>query len=226
MKITPIITGFLRTQKHRLVKNVPPGIPYTVPVPCYLLEHKGEFWLFDAGEVPPERPQKEDAAFYILMKEEDRAVNQLAKMGITPGMLKGIVLSHCHSDHIDGVKDFPDTPLFLQKGEVELLPPFVKRENCHFLEGEMDLFGDGRCIFLPTPDHTKGHQSLLAALDDGNKILLTVDAAYTLEELERGRTLSLPENEQERSLLKILALEKEGVKAIPGHDPCVDYSFL
>lgn len=225
MKITPIITGSLRTQKHRLVKNTPPGIPYTVPVPCYLLEHKGEFWLFDAGEIPPEVPQKEDVPFYILMKEEERAVNQLSSMGITPEMLNGIILSHCHSDHIDGIKDFPHTPIFLQKREEENLPSFVNRENCHFWEGEKDLFGDGKCIFLPTFGHTRGHQSLLALLDDARRVLLTVDAAYTLEELERGRTLSAPENEQDRSLLKILALEKEGVTAVPGHDPCFKFAF-
>ena len=225
MFLTPIISCHLRTQKHYLVKNTPPGVPYLVPVPCYLLEHKGEYWLFDAGEVPPEVPQKEDVAFYILMKEEDRVVHQLKKMQIPLSSLKGIILSHFHSDHINGVRDFPDTPIYIRKRDGEKLPSFVK--NLHFLEdGMIDFFGDSSCILFPTYGHTPGHQSLLLTLESGKKLLLAADAAYTKEELERGRHLFAPATEQEESLLRILALEQEGVLLVPGHDPDFDFSLL
>ncbi|TMA68197.1 MAG: MBL fold metallo-hydrolase, partial [Deltaproteobacteria bacterium] len=53
------------------------------------------------------------------------------------------------------------------------------------VDGEHDLFGDGRVVCLPTYGHTPGHQSLRVRLGGGD-VVLTADACYlrrTLEEL-------------------------------------------
>ena len=42
----------------------------------------------------------------------------------------------------------------------------------------LDLFGDGSVRLVSTRGHTRGHQSVLLALRDG-ELLLTADAAYT-----------------------------------------------
>jgi hypothetical protein len=54
--------------KHLLVRGAPEGIRITVPVPFYLIEHNGEFVLFDTGQQVPE---KEFPAEWLI----PRAVN-------------------------------------------------------------------------------------------------------------------------------------------------------
>jgi N-acyl homoserine lactone hydrolase len=60
--------------------------------------------------------------------------------------------------------------------------PGVRR---HFLDGtatdNYDLFGDGTVKMIFTPGHAPGHQSFLINLPKNGSILLTVDAAYTLD---------------------------------------------
>lgn len=43
----------------------------------------------------------------VRLREEQTAVRQLAKLGITAGDVRYIILSHFHADHIGGARDFP-----------------------------------------------------------------------------------------------------------------------
>jgi glyoxylase-like metal-dependent hydrolase (beta-lactamase superfamily II) len=56
------------------------------------------------------------------------------------------------------------------------------------LDGDHDLFGDGRVAAISTPGHTRGHQSLLVRLD-GQTVFLLADAAYLVDKM---RSRSLP----------------------------------
>jgi glyoxylase-like metal-dependent hydrolase (beta-lactamase superfamily II) len=56
------------------------------------------------------------------------------------------------------------------------------------LDGDHDVFGDGSVMVIPTPGHTRGHQSLLVKLE-GQTIFLLADASYLLGKL---RSRSLP----------------------------------
>jgi glyoxylase-like metal-dependent hydrolase (beta-lactamase superfamily II) len=49
-----------------------------------------------------------------------------------------------------------------------------------------DLFGDGTVKMIFTPGHAPGHQSFLINLPKNGPILLTVDAAYTLDHAGKG----------------------------------------
>ena len=55
----------------------------------------------------------------------------------------------------------------------------------HFLEGTAtdhhDLFGDGTVKMIFTPGHSPGHQNFLINLPKSGPVLLTIDAAYTLD---------------------------------------------
>ena len=89
------------------------------------------------------------------------------------------------------------------------------------VDGEHDLFGDGRVVCLPTYGHTPGHQSLRVRLDDGRQVVLTSDACYLRRTLER---LHLPMVVHDReamlaSLGRLRALHDAGVRLVFGHDP-------
>jgi glyoxylase-like metal-dependent hydrolase (beta-lactamase superfamily II) len=51
------------------------------------------------------------------------------------------------------------------------------------VEGEYDLFGDGRVVTVPTPGHTPGHQSVQVRLG-GETVILAADIAYCREAYE------------------------------------------
>ena len=55
------------------------------------------------------------------------------------------------------------------------------------LDGDHDIFGDGRVVVLSTPGHTRGHQSLMVKLDS-QVVILLADAAYLLAKM-RARLL-------------------------------------
>ena len=53
--------------------------------------------------------------------------------------------------------------------------------DLRLVEGEVDLFGDGTVVLVPTPGHTVGHQSLLVRAGpepDADSALLVGDACY------------------------------------------------
>ena len=95
-----------------------------------------------------------------------------------------------------------------------------------FLNGELtdgyDLYGDGVIRMIFTPGHAPGHQSFLISLPSGEKLLLTVDAAYTLdhwnEQALPGFLASTVDTVRSAQKLRALA-DHEGATVVTGHDP-------
>ena len=109
--------------------------------------------------------------------------------------------SHLHFDHAGGLAWMTHAPILVQREELAFaLDPPVYQEaiylradfgmelNWQELDGDHDVFGDGRVTTISTPGHTRGHQSLLVRLD-GQTIFLLADAAYLLGKM---RSRSLP----------------------------------
>ena len=69
-------------------------------------------------------------------------------------------------------------------------PPFDVYRFVQKINGEHDLFGDGRIVTIPTFGHTPGHQSLKVRLDSGD-IILTADACYLKESLTNDEQVVL-----------------------------------
>ena len=88
------------------------------------------------------------------------------------------------------------------------------------VDGEHDVFGDGRVVCFPTYGHTPGHQSLRLRLDD-RTVVLTGDACYlrrTLDEMHLPAVVDDPDA-MRRSLERLRALRDAGAMIIYGHDP-------
>lgn len=218
MKITPLVSGTILTWKHLLVRHAPQGIRFEVPVICFLLEHAGHKVLFDTGQkILPFLQDPEKANFFVKVTEDQTAKALLSKRTILPADIEYIILSHIHSDHIAGLEDFPFSKVILQKREGlcpgDLPNGFIRPE------GEMDLFGDGACRIVPTYGHTPGHQSVLATLENGQKILLCADAAYTSDALTESFSEEERRKEKEffETLDRIRSMQKDGVKILHSH---------
>ena len=131
------------------------------------------------------------------MRPGEDAVSRLQAVGLAPADIGHVALSHLHIDHAGGVAFFPDAVFYAQRRELEFgyRPPVYQRRfyiredfdhpvSWRQLEGECDLFGDGRVVLFPTPGHSAGHQSMLVNLD-GGAIILVADAAYSSHNLEQ-----------------------------------------
>lgn len=217
MKIEALCTGTILTWRHLLVHNAPEGIRFEVPVKCFYIEHNGHKLFFDAGQKPLSYQQPDDANYLVRVTEKDSAAALLEQMDVQPEEIEYVVLSHTHSDHAAGVADFPQAKVILQKRE-------AAGKQCNYkkllLEGEYDIFGDGRLVVLPTYGHTPGHQSLLIKLDDSSKVLLTGDAAYTHEAVLYNCTKAEYQQRPEYfdTLKKLRQFQEIGVKLIFSHE--------
>lgn len=179
------------------------GKKVDIPYFFYLVQHPRGNLLFDTGGHPAlardPRSRLGDAAdaFEVTMTEDDDVVSQLAAAGFQPSDVGHVALSHLHYDHAGGIEFFPIARFYAQRRELEFAhwPPVYQREiyvRADFehpvdwveLEGEFDIFEDGRVLLFPTPGHTAGHQSLLIRLDDERAVILVADAAYLARNIE------------------------------------------
>lgn len=190
---------------------------------------KGIFaWLFKRlGHVDEYFQEKNQNIGYHLKKN---SVN-----------LKGVFLSHLHSDHIAGVRDLPKDifyvvgkdekytnhkPLFYGdylKGIGVLYEiDFNKASDMPFLGPCADIFGDGSFWAIPTPGHTKGHMSFLVNTEK-RPILLATDACFIKLGFEKGIGSSdytddiLMAQSSLNNLIELKRIYKQ-IKVICGHE--------
>jgi glyoxylase-like metal-dependent hydrolase (beta-lactamase superfamily II) len=173
-----------------------PGAEREIPYFFYLLEHANGLVLFDTGVHPnliadiKSHLGPEADNWGIEAHPADDARAKLAALGIAPGEISHLVMSHLHYDHAGGIMSFPNAQVWMQRAEWDFAnaPPVyqdglyiksefaIPRTRLHLIEGAHDLFGDGAIRMIPTPGHTPGHQSLLARGE--HAYILTADAAY------------------------------------------------
>jgi len=244
MKLYFFNTGVLRVDKASVTLGRDAGTIIDVPVPFYLIQHPKGNLLYDTGNA---REMAEHPENYIglaakawkpIMTREDYCVDQLAKIGIKPEDVKYIVMSHLHWDHAGGLRDFPQAKILVQRREMEWAytvdwwqkgaytrADFDHRLKYEYIEGweqnPYDVFGDGTVQILFAPGHTPGHQILLLNLPQSGRILLTGDAIYTNEVLNKSILPGQVWNAQEtvKTIKIIRHLRDCGVTIVPGHDP-------
>ncbi len=213
--------------------------PYFV----YVVKHPEGVVLFDSGAHPDfatDPVGRMGAAaedFVVKVGAGDAIEPVLARIDLTPDDIDLVVQSHLHFDHAGGLHAFPRTPVMVQRAELEFAadPPadqrdiyiaddFAPVDDWRLLDGDEDVFGDGRLTVVATPGHTKGHQSLLVRLDDGRAIFLLADAAYLLEKMRMRRPPGVlwDEGAMLNTWDRVEALEREhGAFLITTHD--LDY---
>lgn len=222
MKITVLSTGTIETWLHlhaRPLKRAE-NIRISVPVPCYLIEHGGKKFLFDAGQKPLKKVQDPLAMYLVKVKPGETAVELLAAKGIAASNIDYVIISHAHSDHYAGLVDFPQAKVIAQSAAAESLKKVFPNEFIT-VDGKYDCLNDGAMLCIPTPGHAPGHQSLLLTRDDGSRILLVGDVVYMPEavdyEPDAGEYAGNPGYFDSIRLLR--TMQADGVELCFGHDP-------
>ncbi|MGH6911326.1 MAG: N-acyl homoserine lactonase family protein [Phenylobacterium sp.] len=165
-------------------------------VSCYLIRHGETYMLWDAGL------EKADLGKPLVQNDTESEalrvtlVDQLAQIGVRPQQVSLIGISHYHFDHTGQAGDFPQAKLMMGKADLALLRrPGSERAKplAHWIggggqvedvEGDKDVFGDGKVVMLGLPGHTPGHHGLLVMLDGAGPVLLSGDVAHFRENLE------------------------------------------
>jgi glyoxylase-like metal-dependent hydrolase (beta-lactamase superfamily II) len=159
-------------------------------------------------------------------------IDDLAKLNMTPLDIDVVVNSHFHTDHCGCNAFFKKATVICHAKELENAQKedaatlgFLRMDWDHpmpieTIQGEKDLFGDGKIVLLPMPGHTPGMTTALVNLDQDGSFLLASDAVALQHNLE---TRSNPRNtwDQEASFLsldEIARIFHSGSKVIFGHD--------
>ena len=155
-------------------------------VPCYVVEHPNGRMLWDGG-LPSSTAEAEG---WQGNNRLDRTLaSQLAELdlGFDLRSLDYVAFSHMHYDHV-GVANEVEGATWLVQGleyeamfggsgdaaRTELYENLRDAERIT-LDGDHDVFGDGRVRLLPAPGHTPGHQVLFLDLAVTGPLVLSGD---------------------------------------------------
>jgi len=222
-----------------LVAFLHPGEKVIVPFSACLIDTDDGPVLVETGINPeglrdPVKAAGERAsAMKLILREEDDIRARLKEIGLKPGDVHTVILSHMHWDHAGGCKFFPHATFVVQRAEYRfaLYPDnaFGKPYVRHLFEGMSNLDlreGDGEVVpgvsVISSPGHTPGHQSVLVTLPESGKMLLALDAIDTRANIELEVMGGVPWNAALAidSLRRLVQLAKrENATLLPGHEP-------
>ena len=215
MQLYAFSSGSMMLAKGFLQNLAPMEPKIEIPIGFFVIKHPKGNVLFDTGNNDKLITDigywgRLATIFEPKMKPEDAIDVQLAKIGLKPDDIKYVVVSHMHLDHGGNVGKFPHSTLVIQDdelgfamfpdepyaagyipGDAQVLRAGVGSSKPNAmemvrLEGDFDLFGDGSVVVHRSRGHTKGSQMLLVRLPKTGSVILTGDAAYFRDNVEKN----------------------------------------
>lgn len=170
----------------------------------------------------------------------------LASLGLEPGDIRTVILSHLHYDHIGNLEHFPEANIVVQRSEYEFWnSPMANRAQFAQLREEAYLRhiqkadAEGRLILVEgdaevlsgvgvihVGGHTPGTQAVVAETDLG-PLVLASDAVHFHDELEGDLPFNVCSDlpAMYESFDRLRELARTGARIIPGHDSRVAADF-
>jgi glyoxylase-like metal-dependent hydrolase (beta-lactamase superfamily II) len=207
----------------------------------WLIQGNGRHILFDAGFYRDQFLKQWKPVDFVKPSEA------IARVGLKPEDITGVIISHAHWDHADGVDLFPKARTWIQKEELEYYAGSawqsprthggIDAEDVLALvklntEGRVGLVNGDAQEILPGitcytgGKHTYASQFLTVNTAVGN-VVLASDNMYLYENLEKhapiAQTLDAESNLRAQDRMKQLAADPKWI--VPGHDPAVFTRF-
>jgi len=171
----------------------------------------------------------------------------LARLGVDPGAVSRVLLTHLHYDHVGNLDAFPDAELLVPERELDFWtgpmaargqfarhvePAEIERVAEARRQGRVRTIGGRTAVAdgvtaIEVGGHSPGQHVVLVETG-GRPVALASDAVHLYEELERDRPFSIVVDVatmyRAYDLLHALAGER-GAVVVPGHDPDVMTRF-
>jgi N-acyl homoserine lactone hydrolase len=218
--------------------DAPRGETLDVPVSCVLLRHRQGNVLYDTGCHPAVADGAEarwgrlSKIMTPLMGPRDNVIAALDDIGLRCDDIDVVVCSHLHVDHCGCSTFFKRATCIIHAKEVAaarapeaaalgyIAAEWERLTPPDLIDGERDLFGDGRIVLIPLPGHTPGTTAALASLDKSGTFLLASDTVSLRTTLDTG---IIPRNTRDpdaltKSLAEVRRIEARGATVLCGRD--------
>jgi len=238
MKLQFISAGRLRLKKSIYDRSADRSETFEAPVSSALIRHKQGNVLFDTGCHPSVVEHGEERWGSLMkvmtpvMRADDTLLSNLACVGINPDDIDVVVNSHFHPDHCGCNEFFRKATIIAHTKEIEaakapgaetagyLRADWDHGQKTDAVDGERDVFGDGKLVLIPLPGHTPGMMGASVNLDRDGSFLLVSDAVSLRANLDAD---TVPRNTWNaeallNSFAEIRRIEKSGATIICGHD--------
>lgn len=155
-------------------------------------------------------------------------------MGWNPEEIDFVINTHLHYDHCGGNKYFPNATYVVQKTEWEAAHNPIKSESIFynddffgkdainyfqwdFVEGEIEYLPG--IYLVPTPGHTRGHQSVMINTQEGI-LCVSGDVSNVLDNINENLepNIIMDTKAYYESLVKIRQIAH---RILPGHEPTI-----
>ena len=201
--------GF-RAYKRLQAEGKPAGM---VAFPNTLLVRGEEDYLVDPG----------------LIMQGGPVFAALAELGVDPGGVQRVLLTHLHFDHAEGLAAWPGRTAYVHRRETEapyaqIVAGQLENVELHVLDGEQGEIEPG-VRWIRTPGHSDGLITVLVDTDDG-LVAIASDCVGPLPEY--FEEMDLPEDfgpERDELLEQWRRIRELGpAVVVPGHNPPVRLS--
>jgi glyoxylase-like metal-dependent hydrolase (beta-lactamase superfamily II) len=238
MKMHVLSGGRIRMKRKVYIPDAAGDETIDLPVMCFLLKHPQGNVLFDTGchpavaKDPVSRWGGMAKMMTLVSPADENLIGGLAAIGVGTDDIDVVVNSHFHTDHCGCNEFFRRATVVCHARELAAASAadaektgFLERDWKHAnrfdaIEGQRDLFGDGRIVLVPLPGHTPGTTGALVSLERSGRYLLASDTAALRANLERDHNPRQTWNAElaSRSMAEIRRIEAGGATVVFGHD--------
>lgn len=208
MRLSVLHTGVMRAKEIFAYRGGSPFEPYVSGMAAILVQHPEGDVMIDAGfGRDVDAHFRTTPALMQTLADYEKATparEQLAGNGYDLSRLEGILLTHAHWDHVSGLPDFGDMPVWVtreERGFIESDDPAaalagsfdgIDYRILEFGDGpylgfpdSRDIHGDGSVVAVPVPGHTPGHVAVFVTLPSGTRYVFVGDLVWMREGLTR-----------------------------------------
>ena len=215
-----------------------------LPIYAWVIDHPEGVIVIDTGDTSrtadPDYYDCDPGSRFIYnrilkmsVEPEEEIGAQLPQLGIKPEEVRWVVQTHMHSDHMGGLGTFPEAEFVISHHDFAasratltcripewLEPTHPVFDNGRPFGGKFTLTRAGDVTVVPTPGHTRGHQSVI--FEDELTYFFAGDASFDEAQLREGVVAGICEDVgSARSTLKHIRAfaENRPTVYLPSHDP-------
>ena len=223
-----------------------------LPILAWVVEHPEGVIVVDTGETAstsePGYFPRWHPYFRTGVREwvtpEQEIGPQFEQLGIQPGDVRWLVMTHLHTDHAGGLHHFRKSEILVSRVELETaggrmgrirgylnnrFPDWFRPRALDFRTKAVEPFPEsitltkaGDVQLVPVPGHTAGQLAVIVEEDDGRSIFIAGDSSYTEDTMLRGAVDGIAPDEHAARItldrIRTYAAMSPTVY-LPSHDP-------